>query len=79
MNNMENYGKYDEFGNPLWQTTLDYHPNPQLILQRDRDIQSISNVTSTYIKQSKESLEKKIGPELLSSLYFIKKYLKDSV
>ena len=74
---MENYGKYDEFGNPLWQSTLDYPPNPELILQRERDIQSISNVTSTYIKQSKDSLEKKVVPQLLSSLYSIKEYLKD--
>ena len=61
MNYMENYGKYDEFGNPLWQATFDYPPNQELILQRQGDIQSISNVTSTYIKQSKDSQEKMSG------------------
>ncbi|MCG7868800.1 MAG: hypothetical protein JAY74_20820 [Candidatus Thiodiazotropha taylori] len=72
------YGKYDSYGNPLWTSTSD-DMDVTTTKQRFRDIHSISNITSTYIKDARENIKNDPAAQaqILSSLFSVKEYLQD--
>lgn len=75
MGDDDQYGKYDQFGNPLWTTT--YSETAEELKEREQDLTSISNITSTFVRQTREQLQTKAGQaQFLASLFSVKEYLK---